>query len=97
MPHTHSVTRHVAFGEWLPSLGIVLRSTRVVASIDPPFFLWLNNDSGIFTTANTRSINIAGVKEEAPASAKCKGVTLNLGFLVYKSSDNHSNQTHLAE
>lgn len=95
--HIHSVTQHVTFGEWLPSLSIVLRSMRVIASIDPPFFLWLNNDSGIFTKANTRSINIAGVKEEAPASAKCKGVTLNLGFLVYKSSDNHSNQTHLAE
>ena len=95
--HTHSITQHVTFGEWLPSLSIMLRSMRVVAGIDPSFLLWLTNNSGIFIKVNTCSIKIAGVKEEAPASAKCKGVTLNLGFLVYKSSDNHSNQTHLAE
>lgn len=87
----------MAFGEWLPSLSIVLRSMRVVAGIDPSFFLWLNNDSGIFIKVTTCSIKIAGVKEETPASAKCKCVTLNLGFLVYKSDDNHSNQTHFAE
>ena len=95
--HTLSVTQHVTFDDWLPSLSIVLRSMRVLAGIDPSFFLWLTNDSGIFIKVNTCSIKIAGVKEEAPASAKCKGVTLNLGFLVYKSSDYHSNQTHLAE
>lgn len=97
IPRTHSITQHMAFGEWLPSLSIILRSMRVVAGIDPSFFLRLNNDSGIFIKVNTCSIKIAGVKEEAPASAKCKWVTLNLGFLVCKKDDNHSNQTHLAE